>query len=98
MSSLREMMHRLREWWTNRCSICGKQIIDDYDNRDGSHLCWGHEGEFCQECEEEYFTCPICNCQFSSQYAADVCRDWDQIFGKESHQHTQQHDHEGKEQ
>jgi hypothetical protein len=43
MNSLREMLRRFREWWSNRCDTCGKQIINEYDNRDGSHLCWGHD-------------------------------------------------------
>lgn len=50
--------------------------------------------EYCLNCNANYYMCPICCCQYNTQFDADHCRDWCKILGRNRHIHTNTHMHE----
>lgn len=50
-------------------------------------------GEHCKKCDQDYYVCSICGCQFDEELDALRCRDWDLIL-RRNHKHTYLHDHE----
>lgn len=51
--------------------------------------------QHCDNCDDIYYMCPICGCQFKTQFEADVCRDYCIILGRDRpHEHRGIHEHE----
>ena len=51
----------------------------------------------CQVCDNVYYTCTICGCQFDNELDARRCWEWDLILRrKHSHQYLHHHDEEKK--
>ena len=50
--------------------------------------------EHCNSCNQNYYMCPICGCQYNTQFDADHCRNWCKILGRDRHTHTNIHIHE----
>lgn len=50
--------------------------------------------DICEECNEVYYICTECGCQFDMEEKARLCADWDIILGSGNHSHMYPHDHE----
>lgn len=50
-------------------------------------------GEHCKKCDEDFFVCSICGCQFPTERESRVCYEWCLIL-KRQHTHQYPHTHE----
>ena len=53
-------------------------------------------GERCKKCDQVYYTCSMCGCQFEDELDCRRCYEWDCII-KQPHEHKHLHDHEEEE-
>lgn len=66
-----------------------KSIYDEINRR-----ILKNKSQHCNNCNYDYYVCSICGCHYQDQYSSDLCRDWDQILGKNRHEHKYPHNHE----
>jgi hypothetical protein len=50
-------------------------------------------GEHCKKCDEDYFVCSLCGCQFKDEHESRIHYEWCLIL-KRPHTHKYLHDHE----